>query len=427
MYLNCRLVRGTAAFVFAALLSFSAQAQTPKNIFTFTGPPKTGPVSALAMDSSGALYGTTKYGGNSALGQVYKLSASTGGVWTQTLLYVFTGTSGDGAVPLGGVTVGTGSVIYGTTLAGGANNCGTIFELQPPKSGGGWTESILYSFTCGSDGGQPRGGVIIGNGGVLYGTASSNGASVCGDVFSLKPPQSGSSTWTYTVLYSFTGTNGDGCTPFAGLTLGKSEILYGATQFGGSSGNGAVFQLSTPSAGRGWTESVLYSFAGGPNDGANPNSTLALNSSGDLFGTTRNGGASGSGTAFELIPASGSGGGWTEAVMHSFGSGTDGSYPVGVALGSGKFVYGVTTDTGSSTQCAVNGCGTVFELKPPSGSGGTWTEVVLHNFNTQNGDGAYPQGNIVINSTGLIYGTTFQGGGSTACAEGCGMAFELTP
>lgn len=299
-------------------------------------------------------------------------------------------------------------------------------NLQPPTGSGAWTETVLYSFTCGADGGQPRGGVVIGNGGVLYGTASSNGAGTCGDVFSLKPPQSQGALWTQSVLYSFTGASGDGCTPSPGLVFGKNQVLYGVTGTGGASGNGTVFQLS-PKSGGTWTESVLWSFAGGTSDGAIPTSTPVLSSQGNLFGTTRAGGAAGLGTAFELTPPSGSGGAWTETTVHSFGAAGDGSQPVGLSLGPGTFIYGTTAYTGPSTICA-SGCGTVFELKPPSGSGGAWTETVLHSFTGQSGDGNYPQGSVAVDSKGLLYGATYLGGSPNGCgAGGCGMAFEITP
>src|ERR1700722_13136471 len=170
------------------------------------------------------------------------------------------------------------------------------------------TLSTLYNFTGLSDGSFPQAGLVISSSGVLYGTTSRGGASGWGSVFELIPG-SGGATWTEKTLYDFTG-GADGASPVADLTMGKNNILYGTTYYGGAHGYGTAFQLSQVVGGA-WTEKVFYSFAGGT-DGAYPASGLTyLSKNGVLYGTTFGGGITGFGTVFELIPAQS---GWTEQV-----------------------------------------------------------------------------------------------------------------
>lgn len=169
------------------------------------------------------------------------------------------------------------------------------------------------------------------SGSSLYGTTSEGGTSGLGTVFRLKDT---SGTWTESVIYNFAGGTGDGSYPYAGLLL-SGGVFYGTTYYGGTYGAGTVFSLSA--SGNTWTETVIYNF-GGAGDGANPHAPLTV-SSGVLYGTTYNGGASGDGTVFSLTP---SGGSWTEAVLYSF-SGTDGQSPHGgVVVGSEGVLYGTT-------------------------------------------------------------------------------------
>ena len=254
-------------------------------LYSFTGSDGSEPFAGLIADSSGNLYGTTQSGGASGgHGVVFKLSPS----GTETVLHTFTGGS-DGGIPRAGLIADTGGNLYGTTAGGGASNAGTVFKLSP--SG---TETVLYSFT-GSDGSGPFAGLIADSSGNLYGTTQSGGASGGhGVVFKLSPGG------TETVLYSFTG-GSDGGTPRAGLIADSSGNLYGTTQFGGPGcggvGCGVVFKLS-PSG----TETVLYSFTG--SDGSGPFPGLIADSSGNLYGTTLSGGASGGhGVVFKLTGA----------------------------------------------------------------------------------------------------------------------------
>jgi uncharacterized repeat protein (TIGR03803 family) len=171
---------------------------------------------------------------------------SSGGSWSFATLYNFAGAT-DGANPYAGLVIGANGILYGTTQNGGASNNGTVFSLTPPSvSGGVWTEAVLYSFTGGSGGANPVADLTIGRGGVLFGTTEYGGASNDGTVFSLTPPASNGGQWSLIVLHSFTGP--DGANPLAGVVFGSGGALYGTTSNGGtgtacSKGCGTVFEI----------------------------------------------------------------------------------------------------------------------------------------------------------------------------------------
>jgi uncharacterized repeat protein (TIGR03803 family) len=196
------------------------------------------------------------------------------------------------------LVLGSGGVLYGTTIEGGTSYVGTVFSLKPPvRSGAAWTETVLYNFTGGSDGEDPI-GLAIGSGGVLYGTTGGGGTSGNGTVYSLTPPVSPGGHWTPATLYSFPGGSGGG-NPAASLLVAKNGVLFGTTT-GGSSGFGTVFALKPPiSPGGSWTEVVLHSFSG--SDGASPAQRLIFGG-GVFYGTTQDGGTAGFGTVFSLTP-----------------------------------------------------------------------------------------------------------------------------
>jgi uncharacterized repeat protein (TIGR03803 family) len=237
----------------------------------------------------------------------------------------------------------------------------------------------------------------------------------------------------------------NGAYPLASLIFDGAGNLYGTTSSGGVRGNGGcgnngcglVFELS-PGAGGTWNETVLYTFCtvSDCTDGAFPTSSLIFDSVGNLYGTTNEGGAYvtgcggfGCGTVFELSPSTG--GAWTETVLHSFGTGSDGALPVaGLIFDAAGNLYGTSVDGGTSgTGCYGYGCGTVFELSPSAG--GTWTESILYNFCSASGcaDGASPRAGLIFDPAGNLYGTTYQGGAYvTGCSgHGCGTVFELSP
>jgi uncharacterized repeat protein (TIGR03803 family) len=186
--------------------------------------------------------------------------------------------------------------LYGATGAGGGSGCGglgcgAIYELTP--SGGGWTENILYRFQNGSDGVEPRGGLIIGQSGNLYGATPGAGAGGGGTVFQMTPSSGG---WQFSMLYSLPG-QGNG--PTGTLVMDPAGNLYGMSYGDGADGAGSVFKL-TPS-GSGWIYTSLLDFSGG-SDGKNPIGNLTLQANGKLYGATTSGGACGGGAVFEISP-----------------------------------------------------------------------------------------------------------------------------
>ena len=254
----------------------------------------------LLFDQAGNIYGTTYMGGlgnsncdphqSQTCGVVYKLTPSNGS-WTESVLYSFKGGS-DGGNPYAGVTSDPAGNFYGTTYLGGLPNFGTAFQLT--CGAGGCTENVLHSFTNGGDGGSPIGRLILDQSGNLYGVGSDGGTGGDGTIFELSP--SGDS-WTFTVLYNFTSPEGAQCGPWAGLSMDAGGNLYGTTYCDGVHGHGNIFELS-PSGG-GWTYKDLYDFTGG-SDGGSPISSVLLHSNGKLYGTTSIGGTQGFGVVWEL-------------------------------------------------------------------------------------------------------------------------------
>lgn len=260
---------------------------------------------------------------------------------------------------------------------------------------------VLYAFEGGSDGYRPRAGLIMDTAGDLYGTTSQGGSTECGGfgcgtVFKL------SADGTETVLHAFTG--GDGVVPDAGVIVGKRGNLFGTTSAGGANNDGTVFEVATDG-----TETVLHSFKG-KTDGAIPEGGLIKDDSGNLYGTTLEGGANSLGVVFRLAPNG------TLKVLHAFAGGSDGAAPfAGLVADNSGNLYGTTYEGGDG------GYGTVFQLTSDG------TETVVHAF-TGGSDGAYPHsGSLIIDKTGNLYGTTLNGGGSSACAYGCGTVFEVAP
>jgi uncharacterized repeat protein (TIGR03803 family) len=291
-----------------------------------------------------------------------------------------------------------------------------VMAAQPAE---GQTFTTLHGFNGPPDGAMPTGGLVMDAAGDLYGTTQYGGAAGYGMVFKLT--RSGSS-WILHPLYSFPGGSNDGFLPYSGVTIGPDGNLYGTTQGGrGGAGYGTVFKLSPPasvckSTFCPWTETVLYRFGGG-SDGAAPYAPVVFDGVGNLYGTTYNGGASscsefgnGCGVVFKLTR---SGSGWTETVLHAFLNLPDGAYPKsGLVFDQAGNLYGTTTIGGTFDDIA----GTVFQLSP-SGSG--WTENVIHSFDS-NDDGNSPQGGLVFDNLGNLYGTTAFGPIAN------GSVFELT-
>ncbi len=324
--------------------------------------------------------------------------------------------SPDGSEPWSGLVRDASGNLYGTTTMGGEYGYGMVFKVS--KRGSGWVLDPLYSFPSpeqGNDGAEPNAPVIIGPSGALYGTTTSGGHNA-GIVFKLSPPPRVCETtlcpWTETILYRFTGGN-DGGNPYSPVILDAAGNVYGTTQGGGSQGLGAVFELSP--SGSGWTETVLYSFIGLPEDGSQPESGLLRDASGNLYGTTADGGAGNSGTVFQLVP---SGGGWTENILYSFGA-LDGYGPFGgLIFDNAGNLYG-------TTAYSHVGDGTVWELSP---SGGQWNFTTLYFLDSGAATVPGPVGTLLLDNHGNLYGTTFEGGlAGCGLGFGCGTLFELSP
>jgi uncharacterized repeat protein (TIGR03803 family) len=232
-----------------------------------------------------------------------------------------------------------------------------VYELS--LSNGSWTETILYSFTGGEDGSQPESGVVLDQAGNLYGTTLYGGADARGTVFQLTHSNSG---WTETVLHSF-GSDGSG--PYGGLIFDSAGNLYGTTQTADmGQGNGTVFMLSP--SGNDWTLTTLYRF---PSGFTYPYARLTMDAAGNLYGTTSYyfafdnyiGGQSGAGSVFKLAFAHGS---WTYVDLYEFTGRGDGDGPFGgVALDTNGNLYGTTTSGGGVLYCS-GGCGVVWEITP---------------------------------------------------------------
>ncbi len=425
---NFHLVRA-GLLGLAATASLLAQTATLTTLDDFTGSDGSYPSAGVVVGPGGILYGTTN-GLGIGIGSVYSLTppASPGGAWTENVLYTFA----PGTGPYAGVVIGGGGVLYGTTPNGGAGpctgGCGTVFSLTPPaSSAGAWTATVLHNFGAGADGANPSGGVVIGEGGVLYGTTQGSETTGAGTVFSLTPPQSTGGSWTKRTLHTFGNyASYDGYDPIAGVVIGGGGVLYGTTYTGGYDNTGTVFSLIPPaSPGEAWTENQIYSFQNG-NDGAFPYAPVAIGADGVLYGTTASGGTThANGTVFSMTPPTSPGGAWTPAIIHDFvgkidGGGGDGSDPrSGVTIGRYGVLYGTTFSGGNGPSDN----GTVYSLTPPSSPGGSWTETVLYDFPPVGGGiGAGPYGGVVFGAGEVLYGTTQAGGTSNV-----GTVFSLTP
>ena len=336
------------------------QAQTFNVLHSFTGQSDgANPVAEVTIDPAGNLYGTTSAGGGAGFGNVYRLIHASSS-WNFNLVYTFQGFtqwSQDGGSPYARVTIGPDGALYGTTRIGGfgegcreEHGCGTVFKLQP-QFGGGWTETLLFQFGY-YDGDHPfYGDVVFDRAGNLYGSLPIGGAYLNGAVYKLTP---GNGAWTESLIYSFSGP--DGSAPYGGPVFDAAGNLYGTTSAGGTSGLGTVYRLQP--AGAAWTETVLHSFQG--SDGMTAGSGVLLDSAGDLYGTTQAGGTVGDGTAFELTTLGQ--GNWSLRTLFPFqGTGLQGSYRT-LAMDSNGNLYGT-----SATEGAYH-LGSVFKLTFANGT-----------------------------------------------------------
>jgi uncharacterized repeat protein (TIGR03803 family) len=372
--------------------------------------------SNVVMDARGNLYGTTSGGGAYGYGTVFELSPGSGGTWTETVLHSFMKNDPDGEEPMASVILDGLGNLYGGTPIGGKYHVGAVFELSPGS--GGWALTLLHSMGAYKGDAQGfRGSLIMDAKGNLYGAAG-GGTPGAGAIYELSP---GSDGWTEKVIYDFglnKGANGN--FPAGTLIFDSLGDIYGATYIGGDlscgdGGCGLVYKLS-PSA-SGWQETILHSFTGPPSDGSTPGTEqLAFDSKGNLYGTTLSGAGTGCnantgcGSVFRLTRGSS---GWKETLVHKFGNGENGYTPVGVTFDKLGNAYGVAEYGGSGC-----GCGVVFKLVP--GTNGRWTYSVVHTF--EGTDGAQPEGGLIIDASGNLYGTAVLGG-----SGGAGVVYEITP
>ncbi len=342
-----------------------------------------------------------------------------------SVLYALSGQ--DGGNPAAGLTLDSTGNLYGTTVNGGANGYGTVFEVDPT----GPVQKTLYSFAGQSDGSGPASRVVFGPLGNLYGTTTSGlggdcgGAGGCGTVYSLTITSQPCQTfcdWAYNLVWTFGG-GVNGTDPYGDLAVDPSTgDVYGTTRYGGANQNcgtttgsttllgcGIAYEV-TPSGKYMWSESKLYDFGSGA-DGKEPYGGVIADSADNLYGTAFEGGSNGYGRVFQLKPGSQ----WTENVIYNFAQGNgDGRFPfAGVFADSSLDLYGITADGASG------GNGAAFELV--NNNNGTWGFQSLYNLSgtTGNVDGA--RGNLVTDGHGNFYGTQQYGG-----ADGYGYVFKLS-
>jgi len=357
---------------------------------------------SLVLDSEGNLYGTTSGGGADGYGTVFELTPTGDGTWQERVIRSFSFDDPAGYEPMSTPTLDAAGNLYATTLAGGAHEDGTVFELAY----GTWQESVLYNFcsrpAC-TDGAAPSGGLIWNHGSDLYGTADYP--------FALSRELNG---WKETVLHHFT-CHKDGCGAVGGVARDDAGNLYGVTAQGGTGGCaapgcGTAYELQ-PMPDGSWREITIHEFGTEHFPLAHPGGPLLVDSQGNVYGTA-DGGAYHNGAVFRLSQSSGR---WKLTVVYDFPVDADGiGATAGLITDKAGNLYGVAA-TGGDPNCY---CGAVYKLSPaPKGS---WKYTVLHRFVGY--DGFFPDATLILDVAGNLYGTTMTGG-----IFGGGVAFELSP
>jgi len=287
----------------------------------------------------------------------------------------------------------------------------TMTVAAPPAHA--QTFTVLHSFT-GADGAGPQAHLTLDNAGNIYGTASTGGNNDGGTAFKLSKKNG---SWIFAVLYNFYQNPADAAAP-QGMVFAPDGTLYGTSRSGGGELLGTIFGLRPPatfcaSVSCPWTESFIYRFQGG-SDGCGPGDII-FDHAGNIFGAASDNLCGSWGTVYELTP---SGGNWTNNLLYTF-PGQDGAFPAvaALAMDSSGNLYGATDYT-SGSRSGYYGFGTVYQL---ANSGSGWTHTTLHTF-TDTPDGAYPEGGVIVDRSGDLYGGTPFGGNNAA-----GTVFELTP
>jgi uncharacterized repeat protein (TIGR03803 family) len=438
-WLAIRIQMIALAALCAALAPLPAQAWTFKTIHTFCSMRFCGdgyqPVARPTLAPTGELYGTTTFSDTNGdlPGSVYRLAYdSAKSRWKLLTLYKFCEGGYpclDGAYPEGGVIVDTSGNLYGTTDSGGSKNAGVVFKLIPTSNPRKWLQKVLYNFgsmNSGADGGLPTGtltyagassGQPYDGASPLYGATENGGTNGRGTVFEVIP---NGDTATEQVLYSFCAQQNctDGQQPFGAVLLDGSGDIFGSTADGGKYGFGVAFQLN--STGDGWTETVLHDFCALKKcrDGANPEE-LTIDSTGALFGATYSGGMHGCcGILFRLVP---NGAQSQYQVLYRFCSlrdCKDGANPSApLTIDSSGNIFGTARAGGGNDLYNYAGGGTVFELTGSS-------LQVLYRFCAKHlcGDGGDPSSGVIFDGAGDLIGTTAIDG-----KGGGGTVFKLSP
>ena len=367
-------------------------------VYSFKGGATDGsqPYGGVVLDTAGNLYGTTLTGGyQNSFGTVFKVGKGCDQPGkNDTVLHYFNPTKfpNDGNSPYDGLVLKAGN-LYGTTLSGGTHdNSGIVFKVST-KAGGPY--EVVFNLFPG-DGSNPRAGLVRDSAGNFYGTTIGQGQNFAGTVFKV-----GRDTPVHIFGGTYKGKYPDGSTPYARLALDAAGNLIGTTRFGGAYANGTVFLVNKT----GTFYKILYSFEGPDfNDGSDPYGGVVLDSAGNIYGTTRNGGAYGYGTVYKLNSKGG------EIALYNFNS-TNGQAPDGdLVLDSHGNVWG-TTETGGQY-----GSGVVFELDNK-----LQQRIFLYSL-FGNSDGAAPYAGLTLDSAGNLYGTTLNGGPNFN-----GTVFKLCP
>ncbi len=282
---HCGNVQISCGTVFRLVHTSSGWSETILHVFAGAsdGSYPQGPV---ILDAQGNLYGTTGGDGDPACkcGTVFEIQHLANGHWSKKELYAFTGGS-DGASPFAGLVLDGSGNLYGATRDGGPFNGGTVFELSP-AGGGARSESVIYNFgSTAGDGGQPSGGLTIDSQGNLYGTTSAGGAGF-GTAFELSPA---GGSWTENIMHTFQGGT-DGATPYSSLTFDSAGNLFGTTWAGGTNNAGTVYELS-PAGGGTWTETLPIVFNG--KNGMELSGGVIFDKQGNFYGGTEAGGSNG--------------------------------------------------------------------------------------------------------------------------------------
>jgi len=404
-----------AASVFTLLITLKVAhaegADKYKILHSFKGQPDGGGVFAgLALDARGNLYGTTSGGGAYAEGTVFELKPNPGGRWTEVILHSFCRPDhcNDGSLPMDGVTVDPPGNLYGVS--------GVIFQMT--QGPGGWSFKIIYgnagdAMPPNNDPGECD--LLLDATGDLYSSCFSFGKNYNGAISELWP---GTHGWKEKNLFDLclhprNGVCVGGNYPEFRLAWDAAGNLYGVTTEGGVDKAGVAYELER--TGGEWQEHVLHSFPAFSGDGYPPSAGVVVDGSGNIYGTTFQGGnGDNNGTVYELSRQQD--GHWKETILYDFHNGDqDGGSPRGgLVFDKAGSLYGTTT-AGGDASCL---CGVVFKMT--SQSDGKWKYRVLHRFT--GADGYSPQAGVILDNKGNLYGTTTEGG-----PGGYGVVFEITP